>query len=72
MHNTISIQILDTKAERLLHHLEDLQLIRVLAKSTQPKQKLSEGYAGKLPSAIAEGLRQHIAEGRNQWKERSI
>jgi hypothetical protein len=59
------IQIVDAKAERLLYDLENLQLIKVLSKPIQSKQKLSEKYAGKLPPQVAEDLRQHIAQGRS-------
>ncbi|OJW71310.1 MAG: hypothetical protein BGO68_01070 [Candidatus Amoebophilus sp. 36-38] len=72
MNNTMFIQIVDAKAEQLLYNLEDLHLIRVLAKPIQTKQKLSEKYAGKLPSQMTEALEQYIAQSRSQWNERSI
>jgi hypothetical protein len=65
MNTTMFIQIIDAKAERLLYDLENLQLIKVLSKPIQSKQKLSEKYAGKLSPQVAEDLRQHIAQGRS-------
>jgi hypothetical protein len=72
MNNTMFIQIIDTKAEQLLYDLENLQLIKVLTKPIQTKKKLSEKYAGKLPSQVAEALQQYTAQSRAQWNERNI
>jgi hypothetical protein len=40
-------------------------MIKVLKKSIQPQQKLSERYAGKLPSKIAEEIQNFVNESRN-------
>ncbi|MDB4924196.1 hypothetical protein [Mucilaginibacter sp.] len=69
---TVLVQINDSKAYKLLEDLEDLHIIKVLKKSVQPKQKLSEKYAGKLPSDIADELQNYIAQSRNEWNTRSI
>ncbi len=69
---TVLVQINNSKAYRLLEDLEDLQIIKVLKKSTQPQQKLSEKYAGKLPSDIADELQNHVNQSRNEWDNRSI
>jgi hypothetical protein len=72
MDNTMFIQIVDAKAERLLYDLEVLQLIKVLKNPIQTKQKLSEKYAGKLPPQVTEDLQQYITQSRSQWNEYSI
>jgi hypothetical protein len=72
MNNTMFVQIIDAKAKRLLYDLEDLQLIRVLTRPVQTKQKLSEKYAGKLSTQVTEALQQYIAQSCSQWNERSI
>jgi hypothetical protein len=69
---TVLLQINNHKAYRLLEDLEDLHIIKVLNKSTQPKQKLSEKYAGKLPADIADELQNYVTQGRNEWNNRSI
>jgi len=69
---TVLVQINDIKAYKLLEDLEDLKIIKVLKKSILPKQKLSEKYAGKLPSEIADELQNHITQCRNEWDNRSI
>jgi len=69
---TVLVQINDNKAYRLLEDLEDLHLIKVLEKNIQPKQKLSEKYAGKLPADIADELQNYVTQGRNEWNNRSI
>jgi hypothetical protein len=72
MNHTLFIQIIDAKAERLLYGLEELNLIRVLKKPMQAKQKLSEKYAGKLPPQVTEDLQQYLDQSRSLWNERSI
>ena len=65
-------QINNNKAYKLLEDLEDLHIIKVLKKTIQPQQKLSEKYAGKLPSDIADELQDYVSQSRNEWNSRSI
>ncbi len=69
---TVLVQITNNKAYRLLEDLEDLHVLKVLKKSSLPKQKLSEKYAGKLPSTVADELQDFITQSRNEWDKRSI
>ena len=69
---TVLVQINNNKAYRLLEDLEELLIIKVLEKSIQPKQKLSEKYACKLPADIADELQNYVTQGRNEWNNRSI
>jgi len=69
---TVLIQINNNKAYKLLDDLEELQIIKVLKKSIQPQQKLSEKYAGKLPSVIADELQNYVTQCRDEWNNRSI
>lgn len=69
---TVLVQINNKKAYRLLENLEDLQVIKVLQKNIQPKQKLSDKYAGKLPSDIADELQNYVTQSRNEWSSRSF
>ncbi len=69
---TVLVQINNIKAYKLLEDLEDLNIIKVLKKSTENTQKLSDKYAGKLPSIVAEQLQEYVTEGRKEWKENSI
>jgi hypothetical protein len=69
---TVLLQINDNKAYKLLEDLEDLNIIKVLERKVQPAQKLSEKYAGKLPTDIADELQNYVAESRNQWNRKSI
>ncbi len=70
--DTVLIQINNSKAYRLLEDLEDLHIIKVLKKSNQPKQKLSEKYGGKLPQDIADELQNYVIQSRKEWNESSI
>lgn len=69
---TVLIQINNSKAYRLLENLEDLHIIKVLKKSIQPQQKLSEKYAGKLPSDVADELQNYVTQSRKEWNKHSI
>ena len=69
---TVLIQINNIKAYKLLEDLEDLHILKVLKKSILPQQKLSEKYAGKLPSDIAEELQNYVTQSRNEWNNHSI
>lgn len=69
--NTLTIEVTDKRAYKLLKDLEDLHLIRVIAEAIKPRQRLSEKYAGKLPSEVADNLQNHIIQSRKEW-ERSI
>ena len=69
---TVLIQINNSKAYKLLEDLEDLQIIKVLKKSILPQQKLSEKYAGKLPSEVADELQEYVTKSRDEWNSRSI
>jgi hypothetical protein len=70
--DTMLIQLTNQKAIRLLYELEELHLIKVLKENVQTKQKLSEKYAGKLPSDIAKELQDYVTKSRNEWNNRNI
>lgn len=69
---TVLIQINNNKAYRLLEDLEDLHIIKVLKKNTPIVQKLSDKYAGKLPSDVADDLQNYVTQSRNEWNNRTI
>lgn len=65
---TLTIQITHEKAYNLLKDLEDLHIIKVLKRSGSDKKKLSDKFAGKLDSAIADDLNAFTEQSRNEWK----
>ncbi|WP_295652213.1 hypothetical protein [uncultured Mucilaginibacter sp.] len=69
---TVLVQINSNKAYKLLQDLEDLHVIKLLKKGTEPQQKLSEKYAGKLPADIADELQDYVTKSREEWNNRSI
>ena len=71
--DTLVIEVTNRKAYQLLKQLEELHIIRVLKNGTEPKQKLSEKYRGKLHLSKEESLEFHkyIQESRDEW-ERNI
>jgi hypothetical protein len=64
---TMLIELTNQKAAKLLHELQELQLIKVLKISVNGTQKLSEKYAGKLPSDIADALHTYVTKSRSEW-----
>lgn len=64
--DTYLIELTDSKAYRLLQDLEDMQIIKVLKKSMKSKNRLSEKYAGKLPSHIADELQDYVTQNRKE------
>ena len=69
---TVLVQIHNSKAYRILEDLESLGIIKVVNKSPESKQKLSEKYAGKLPSDVADELQKYVTQSRAEWNNRSI
>ena len=63
----VIVQLTTPKTMDLLHELEKLHLLRVLKKNITTGIKLSDKYAGKLPSNIADDLQKHIEQSRNEW-----
>lgn len=71
---TVLVQINNSKAYKLLEDLEDLHIIKVLKKSIQPQQKLSERFAGKLNLSNEEytQFQKYIQDSRNEWDNHTI
>lgn len=68
MDNTMLIQITNQKALRLLHELEELDLIKVLKKNLTPvKLKLSEKYKGVFSKEDAKSFDEHTQTMRGEW-----
>lgn len=65
--DTVVIQITSPRTMNLLHELEELHLLKVLKKSSTGEKRISDKYAGKLPSIIASDLQKHIEKSRNEW-----
>lgn len=64
---TVLVQINNQKAYRLLEDLEDLNILKVLEKSIQPQQKLSEKYKGVFSEADAKSFDEHTQTMRKEW-----
>lgn len=68
MDNTMLIQVTNQKALRLLHELEELDLIKVLKKNLTPvKLKLSEKYKGVFSKEDAKSFDEHTQTIRSEW-----
>jgi hypothetical protein len=68
MENTMLIQLTNQKAIRLLHELEELNLIKVLKENIEPvKTKLSDKYKGFISKEEGQQLNNHIKQMRSEW-----
>lgn len=69
---TVTIQINNQRAYKLLEELEALNLLKVIRKNVKTPQKLSDKYAGKLSAEVAQELQAYVAKGRETWGESDI
>jgi hypothetical protein len=68
MDNTLLIQVTNQKALRLLHELEELDLIKVLKEELPAaKTKLSDKYKGIISKEQGQSLNEHIKQMRSEW-----
>jgi|GEM_PF-252883 hypothetical protein len=76
---TVTVQLLNQKALKLLKQLEELNLIKVTENETPKPEKLSDQFQGKLSDRFygklsdktAKALQKHVKKGRDEW-ERDI
>lgn len=64
---TVLIELTNQNAKKLLQEMEALNLIKLLKENISENKTLSEKYAGKLPSAIADELQDFVSQSRNEW-----
>lgn len=68
MNNTMTIKITNNKAVKILHDLEELNLIEVISDEATPsKGKMSDKYRGSISKEAGLELNQHIKQMRNEW-----
>ncbi len=70
---TVLLQINNDKAYKLIEDLEALNIVKVLKKSTQPKEKLSARFAGSLNLSDEEykNFQESLIQSRSE-RERDI
>ena len=67
------IEITDPKAVRLLHELEEQNLIKVIQENfTVAKTKLSDKYRGSITKKTADKLRTYLKQSHEEWGEMSV
>ena len=68
---TVTVEIINTKAMNLLKELEELNIIKIhkSEKNSLAKDKSSK-YRGRLKSGHADRLLKQVEESRNEWEER--
>jgi len=67
---TILLQINNNKAYKLIEDLEALNIVKVLKKNIQPKEKLSAKFAGSLKLSDEEykNFQDSLTQSRNEWE----
>ncbi|MCE7042993.1 hypothetical protein [Dyadobacter sp. CY312] len=65
--DTMLIQLTNQKAVRLLHELEELNLIKVLKENIDSKPKLSDKYRGVFSKEDAQNFDNHTKMMRQEW-----
>jgi len=70
---TVLLQINSDKAYKLIEDLEALNIVKVLKKTDEPKEKLSARFAGSLNLTDEEynSFQESLIQSRNEW-ERDI
>lgn len=70
---TVLLQINNNKAYKLIEDLEALDIVKVLKKSSQSKEKLSARFTGSLNLSDDEynNFQDSLTQNRNEW-ERDI
>ena len=65
------IEITDQKAVRLLHELEEQNLIKVIQENfTVAKTKNSDKYIGSISKETADKLRTYLKQSQEEWGDR--
>ena len=68
MDTTIVIQVTDQKVLKILHELEQLQLIKVVQNNqSADAPKLSEKYKGVFTKEDAKSFDEHTRQSRKEW-----
>lgn len=68
MEETLVIKITDKKAVKLLHDLEELNLIKILEETVKPSPtKLSDKYRGVFSKEDAKSFDEHTQTLRKEW-----
>ena len=68
MEDTMLIQLTNKKAIRLLHDMEDLNLIKVLKENIfTAKTKLSDKYRGVFSKEDTKSFNEHTQTMRGEW-----
>ncbi len=67
MENTMVIQVKNKKAIKLLHELQELDLIKVLKENISSDEKLSDKFKGIITREQGKNLQEHIKQMRSEW-----
>jgi hypothetical protein len=63
----VLVQLNSHKAYQLLRDLEELHIIKLIKKNTQPSQRLSDQYQGVFSEEDAKSFNEHIQASRKEW-----
>ncbi|EHQ26346.1 hypothetical protein [Mucilaginibacter paludis] len=68
---TVLLQINNDRAYKLIEDLEALHIVKILKKSSAPKEKLSARFAGALNLSDEEyhNFQKSLIQGRDEWEK---
>ncbi len=67
---TVTIEIKNSKAMKLLEDLENLDIIKIHSEEKRISKDKASKYRGSISSATADNLLKHVEKVRNEWEER--
>ena len=68
---TLTIELYNSSARKLLKDLEDLNILRVVKKKSSKPKNLADKFAGKISKKTATEMQINIDKSRKEW-ERDI
>jgi hypothetical protein len=68
---TVTIEIRNSEAMKLLKDLEYLNIIKIHPSEEKPERKdKASKYKGSISTSTADNLLEHVDKLRNEWEER--
>lgn len=65
---TLSIEIINSKAINLLRDMEDLKIIRILNNNKAKNKKLAEYFKGSNSKEAAVEMNDYVKKSREEWE----
>ena len=64
---TMTIELYNDSARKLIKDLEDLNILRVVKSSPRKQKNIADKFSGKLSEKTANQMQDYVAKGRKEW-----